>query len=328
MHTALIGVSVLLAGVGSWLCARLLAQATAWNSRRTLQLLGLLLPACVLSVLAAILIHFLAQVCFLTAPPLDVALTQLLIAVGALGLAGGLFLNLLRTLLLPWQVRHRTWAGSPALAARVQVQARTLGLQRVPQVRIAPDGRPWALVAHPLRPTLVLSTGLLALLDVEELDAVLGHELLHLRRGDLWWTVLAGILHDLLPFWGPTRRLYRLLRLEQELACDDGVIGASRRLALASALARVWQAGLGPGPAWRGTLTLVPPAPGRTVEARIRRLLDRSGSVAASPIYRALGAGGAVLGLILAVQIAATLWTMGQLQCDLHQFGMWATGMP
>jgi hypothetical protein len=328
MHTALIGVSVLLAGIGSWLCATLLRRTITWSNRRTIQVLGLLLPAFVLSVLAAILIHFLAQACFLTAPPLDVALTQLLTTVGALGLAGGLLLNFLRTLLLPWQVRHRTWAGSPALAARVQVQARTVGLRRVPPVRVATDGRPWALVAHPLRPALVLSTGLLALLDTEELDAVLGHELLHLRRGDLWWTVLAGILHDLLPFWEPTRLLYRLLRLEQELACDDGVVGEARRLALASALARVWQAGLGPGPAWRGTLTLVPPAPGRTVEARIRRLLDRSGGVAARPGYRALGAGGAVLGLILAVQVAVTLWTMGQLQCDLHLLGMWAAGMP
>ena len=328
MHTALIGLSILLAGAGSWCCARLLGRTTAWSSRRALQILGLLLPALVLSVLAAVLIHFVSQLCFLTAPPLDVTLTQALVTLGGLALGAGLLLNLLRMLLLPWQVRRRTWPAPAALVARVGLQADTLGLRRAPQVRIAADARSWALVAHPLRPTLVLSRGLLTLLDAEELAAVLRHELLHLRHGDLWWTALAGILHDLVPFWGPTRRLYRLLRLEQELACDDGVVGESRRLALASALARVWQAGLGPGPALRGSRVRVPPAAGLPVEARIRRLLDRPGSVPAPPLYRALGAGGAVLGVILGLQVAATVWTMGQLQCDWHQLGMLTALMP
>ncbi len=327
MHTALIGLSVLLAGAGSWCCARLLGRTTAWPSRRALQLLGLLLPALVLSILVAVLIHFVSQMCFLTAPPLDVTLTQVLATLGGLVLAAGLLLNLLRTLLLPWQVRRHTWAAPATLVACVRVQA-AAQQSRVPQVRVADDSRPWALVAHPLCPTLVLSRGLLTLLDAEELAAVLRHELLHLRHGDLWWTVLAGFLHDLIPFWGPTRRLYRLLRLEQELACDDGVVGESRRLALASALTRVWQAGLGPAPALRGTLTLVPPAAGQAVEARIRRLLEGPGSPPSAPGYGALGAGGAVLGVILATQIAATVWTMGQLQCDLHQLGLLTAWLP
>jgi len=58
---------------------------------------------------------------------------------------------------------------------------------------------------------------------------------------------LRGILRDLTWFLPITRRLYKRLLVEQEVACDDRVTGEPRRLALASALARVWQAELGAG---------------------------------------------------------------------------------
>jgi beta-lactamase regulating signal transducer with metallopeptidase domain len=190
------------------------------------------------------------------------------------------------------------------------------------------DPHPWALVIGLFRPQLVLSTGLLALLDAEELDAVLAHELIHLRRGDVRWTILAGTLQDLGWFLPPARRLYRLLRVEQELACDDALCEEPRRLALASALTRVWQAGVSGAPAPRNALTLLPAGSAGHVEGRVHRLLAAPARPAAVHRWAGTLALGAVVGLVLLLQAGATLWTMTVVGCDLHQMGLVAALMP
>ena len=174
-----------------------------------------------------------------------------------------------------WHIYPRSWLASAGFQARVRCCAAAVGVRRAPKVRVTVDLGPWALVTGLLRPQVVLSTGLLALLDAEELDAVLCHELIHLRQGDMLRTIVAGALHDLSWFIPPARRLYALLRMEQELACDDALHEESRRLALASARARVWQAGLSGPPVPRNALTLLPTGPRSSLEWRVRRLEPR-----------------------------------------------------
>ena len=322
MHTLLILISLALALGGSLLCVGLLRVAHAPSSRHTLQLTGLLLPALVLGLLGSLLIHFFSQICFRTAPSLDIALTQSLFALGALGISVAVGLNLLRAALLPWHLRRRTWDAPAWLQAQVAEVGGRVGLRRPPAVRVAADARPWALVAGLFRPHLVVSSGLVALLDREELGAVLYHELLHIRRGDLWWTVGGGVLRDLTWFLPSTRRLYAQLRAEQEVACDDGVPGARQRLALASALARVWQAALVAPQTPRGALALAAPeheAPW-TAEARVRRLLEQPETPADRPPYRTLLAVAALLGLFVSAQLGAATLAMDKMACELQQF--------
>ena len=247
MHTGLILVSLVLAAGGSLCCLALLRAAPVALHRRAVQVLGLALPVVVVGLLAALMAHFFVQVCFWTAPPGDVLLAQVFSVAGAVSLGGALLLGGLRAALLPWRLHRRTWPAPAWLEAQVGVCAPQAGAPPVPRVRVAADAHPWAWVAGLLRPHLVVSSGLLALLDAAELRAVLVHELLHLRRRDLWWTVLGGALCDLTWFLPPTRRLYAQLVAEQEIACDDTIQDPAQRLALASALARVWQAQLPPG---------------------------------------------------------------------------------
>ncbi len=109
MHTLLILVSLALALGGSGICRHLLGRARAWDTRRAVQVAGLLLPALVLSVLAAVMTHFLSQICFLTSPPADVTLASGFSLVGVLGLTMALLLTGGRALALPWYLRQRTW---------------------------------------------------------------------------------------------------------------------------------------------------------------------------------------------------------------------------
>ncbi len=87
-----------------------------------------------------------------------------------------------------------------------------------------------------LRPRILLTTGLLAQLSHDELEAVLYHERHHLHRRDplrSWlWTML-----DALCWWAEVG--CEAARLQRELAADRAAIAAGRRYALARALLKL-----------------------------------------------------------------------------------------
>lgn len=318
-HTALLLVAVALALGSSLGCWALLGFVGDAARRRLIQLLGLALPAVVIGIALVLMIHFFTQVCFWTAPPPDVLVTQALTAAGALSMSGVLGLNGLRVVLLPWHFTRRTWPAPPWLVTEIRQCLPLAGLRRLPAARVAADARPWALVAGLLQPCVVLSSGLVGLLDREERQAVLLHELLHIRRRDLWWTAVGGALRDLSWFLPPVRRLYAHLVAEQELACDNSIRQPRHRLALASALARVWHAQQ-PLPALtRGTLMLLSAPTVLAYEVRIQRLLEPAGREETSPwpaiTSLLLGTGG----LVLAIQLSITQWAMVLMGCGLHE---------
>lgn len=87
-----------------------------------------------------------------------------------------------------------------------------------------------------LRTRILLTTGLLARLSVDEVEAVLYHERHHLERRDplrTWlWTML-----DALCWWAEVGR--EDARTQRELAADRAAIAAGRRHALARALLKL-----------------------------------------------------------------------------------------
>lgn len=87
-----------------------------------------------------------------------------------------------------------------------------------------------------LRPRICVTTGLLHLLSLDELEAVLRHERHHLRRRDplrvLVWTAIDGGC-----WWNKGRG--EQARLRRELAADRAVIAAGGRAALAGALLKL-----------------------------------------------------------------------------------------
>jgi beta-lactamase regulating signal transducer with metallopeptidase domain len=317
MHILLIVGSLLLSLVGCMVCLWTLRFARSPLSRRVIEVAGLFMPLIALVLLSALMVHFLANVCFLASPPLDVAGTQALIGVGAFGIAAAFVLNLFRAALLPIQMRRRTWEAPAHLQERVHDLAQSSGMQRVPGARVCADMQPWALVTGLIRPQVVVSSGLVALLDEEELEAVLCHELLHIRHGDLWWTALCGVMRDLTWFIPVTRRLYAQMLTEQETACDDGVMDEPRRLALASALVRVLQTHTVVTPAPHGTLALFSPRQAGHIEARVRRLLDDPGATEGGRPYKAILAVGSLLVVFTLSQVALAIAAMQTMGCDL-----------
>lgn len=148
-----------------------------------------------------------------------------LIASSAL-LAGAAIL-LARQCFLHWQfmrlVRLEGQPASPALRARVDALAGTVGLRRTPRVRtsLLSSG---PLVTGLARPVILLPAWFEADYSETEQRAALTHELMHVKRGDLIALQLAHIVAALQWFNPLTWRALRAFRADQEAACDADVL--------------------------------------------------------------------------------------------------------
>ena len=105
--------------------------------------------------------------------------------------------------------------------------ARVLGLRSVPELRAGPAVRRPMLVGA-LRPAILLPVAMLR--DPRSLAAirpVLAHELAHVRRGDLLWSGLAGLVRGLFFFHPLVWLAHREALVAREAACDALALRAS-----------------------------------------------------------------------------------------------------
>ncbi|MFN7990398.1 MAG: M56 family metallopeptidase [Thermoanaerobaculia bacterium] len=149
-------------------------------------------------------------------------LLPILLAAGALAVVGLSAYRFAR-------FRRLLAAAEPApagLARRVDDLAESLGVRRVPPLLLVPARVPpmlWPAAAGPL---LLLPRELLASLEAAELDALLAHELAHVRRRDHWVRFLE-IGATALFWWYPvTWWSRRALRRAEERCCDEWVLRA------------------------------------------------------------------------------------------------------
>lgn len=141
---------------------------------------------------------------------------------------GGACVALLR-LALGWRrltrrlVRPATPASS-ALHLLVSHVAGQLGLRRAVKV-LESASAPSPLVLGVVRPVLVLPRGLRERLSPAQLEAVLAHELTHVRRHDTVVNFVQSLVEVLFFFHPAARWLSAQVRLEREHCCDDAAVG-------------------------------------------------------------------------------------------------------
>lgn len=111
------------------------------------------------------------------------------------------------------------------LVDRVRALAKHIGVKRVPRIALTDAAVPPFLFPAPAM-TLVLPERLLVRLDDDERDALLAHELTHVRRGDPWIRPLE-LVATAFYWWFPLLPLARArLRAAEEAACDRDVVRA------------------------------------------------------------------------------------------------------
>lgn len=123
------------------------------------------------------------------------------------------------------------------------------------------------MVAGWLRPVILVPASAFSGLTPAELEAILVHELAHIRRHDYLFNLLQSFAETLLFYHPAVWWLSRRVREEREHCCDDWAVAiCGDRLLYAGALATI--EGLR-GPSWQ----LAPAANGGSLIGRVRRLL-------------------------------------------------------
>ena len=179
-----------------------------------------------------------------------------------------------------WQDRLR------ALAARLRLTRPVVLLES------SLAGTP-AVVGY-LRPAVLVPAGLLLGLPPDQLEALLLHELAHIRRHDYAVNVLQSLVEGLLFYHPAVWWISAMVRDERESCCDDAVVAAvGNPRGYAAALAALEEMRSAPYPALA--------ARGGNLMRRIRRLLEPEGprySIAGPVIGAALLLTSIAVGLL------------------------------
>lgn len=151
---------------------------------------------------------------------------------------GLLSLRMAGGLLWIGRLRRRAWAdGNGVLQAMADSLALRIGLRSPVLVRLSRD------IASPVvagwwRPMVLVPAALALRMPAPLLEALIAHELAHVRRHDYLVNLLQGVVETLLFYHPVVWWLSRRIREERELIADDlaaNALGDRRRLALALA---------------------------------------------------------------------------------------------
>jgi len=213
-----------------------------------------------------------AQVVSLTTDPRDIvsiaALDRIVSASVIAWMAGVAFLSM--RLIVSYvgieRMRRATQEVDKAVLLRLDALARRLGVRRIVRVFASNVVRVPAVVGT-FRPVILLPISVITGLSAAHLDAVLAHELAHVRRHDYFVNALQAMVETLLFYHPAVWWCSRQIRIEREHCCDDLVVKAcGDRVGYATALAQLEELrGLEPMLSLNAT-------GGRLVD-RIRRLL-------------------------------------------------------
>ena len=163
-----------------------------------------------------------------------------------------------------------------------------------------------------LRPVVLLPLSAVTGLAPAQLEAILAHELAHIRRYDYLVNLIQTVVETLFFYHPAVWWISRRLRLERERCCDDVAVEAcGNRIRYAEALAAIEEVRGAAAPAGSPRLARaavgIGAAGGRDLVERIRRVLGFSSNSPHS-VVRSAGAilaVGALLTAIVALHVAA-----------------------
>jgi beta-lactamase regulating signal transducer with metallopeptidase domain/predicted nucleic acid-binding Zn-ribbon protein len=190
----------------------------------------------------------------------------------------GLFaLRLLAGVAWVGDIRARAQPVDAHWQQRLDQLARAVGVRPAVQFATAPqvDG---PVVAGWWRPVVLLPAALLTRLPPDLVEALLAHELAHIRRHDYLVNLVQGVIEALLFYHPVVWWLSRRIRIERELIADDlalRAIGEPQRLARALQQLDLFQAARASHVPASAFPRLLPAAHGGKLMSRIQRLVIR-----------------------------------------------------
>lgn len=189
------------------------------------------------------------------------------------------------------------------LVQRVASLSERLGMQNFSPVFISPSALQAMAVGY-LRPLVLLPAAMVTRMQPEMLEAVIAHELAHIRRFDLWVNLAQRVMETLLFFHPSVWWLSNRLRSERELCCDELAVRATgERLTYASALETAGRARL---LAKQFTLAAGIGQDKRSTLSRVRHILG----LAPKPQNSRFWLAGVITVLFLAIIVTPTVFVL------------------
>jgi len=138
--------------------------------------------------------------------------------------------------------RHHLQPLPERLVQRIASLSERLGMRGFSQVFISPTVLQAMAVGY-LRPMVLLPAVMVTRMQPEMLEAVIAHELAHIRRLDLWVNLAQRVTETLLFYHPAVWWLSICLRSERELCCDELAVKATgERITYATTLESVGRA--------------------------------------------------------------------------------------
>lgn len=218
-----------------------------------------------------------------------------LVGLWSLGVAL-LLVRLFGGLLLLDRLTHHTRPAGQDWQLRLVVLARRLDVRRAIALRECASTHSPAVIGW-LRPVILLPVSVLAGLTPDQVEAILAHELAHIRRHDYIVNLLQSVAETLLFYHPAVWLVSRQIRIEREHCCDDDAVAiCGDAVTYASALADLERL--------RGSMpALALAASGGSLLSRVQRLLAPAPRTPFSwPTAGAFAAGLAMLGFMVTVQ--------------------------
>jgi len=126
------------------------------------------------------------------------------------------------------RLRHRGKpAGDKSLVDRAGQLCAQFGVRRRPDVLLLDDNGDPSVVGV-LRPAILIPSSLVRSLSHSELDLILAHEIVHLKRRDLLWNWLPSLAHAVYFFHPIVWLAARGWRLAHEVACDEMLLARTQ----------------------------------------------------------------------------------------------------
>jgi beta-lactamase regulating signal transducer with metallopeptidase domain len=148
---------------------------------------------------------------------------SLLGCIWVFGVAAGGLLSVVRFGWFIYWLKFQATESDVDLGEAVENLAKRLNLKRRTRIRVLenPIG---PAVFGVIRPTVLLPTAIVRNKTAHELEPLLAHELLHIRRGDLWWAMLQTVATSLFWFHPLVWMAARMVTREAERSCDEETI--------------------------------------------------------------------------------------------------------
>lgn len=202
-----------------------------------------------------------------------------------------------------WLRRAASRAGEPAAAPWQAIASRLARRLRIARPILLLE---CAVVEVPtvigwLKPVVLLPGSVLAGLTPQQIEAVLAHELAHVRRHDYLVNLLQAVVETLLFYHPAVWWLSRRIREEREHCCDDLAVSlCGDRVAYASALADLEERR-------GGSRQLALAATGGSLLHRVRRLLGAPSHAGRAPGWLAGGIAVLVMSAVAAAALGRDL---------------------